>query len=224
MVSLNENSTIMEFSFDSRLFYLNLKVTILFLFLVLAVLIFYFYINKSKNKFDLVKLEFDASLLKGTFEIQRNYENVEVAYKIYTELTTRKAALLIDPNKDVISEIYDSWYVLFKVTREELKRLSGKNILDNESKELVEMVTEILNVGLRPHLTTYQAEFRKWYDEEIKDPENRGKSPQDIQTQFKKYNDLIQSMEEVNNLLFEYCNQLHKFIYGTESSKEQNER
>lgn len=73
-----------------------------------------------------------------------------IAYKIYTELTTRKAALLIDHDGDVINEIYDSWYALFKVIREELKNLSGKSILESDSKELVEMVTQILNKGLRP--------------------------------------------------------------------------
>jgi len=215
MVSINDNSTIMELSFNSKLFDLELKFTTLFFILALlfiTIYIYYIYAHKNKHKFDSFELVFDAKLLKCTYRIQRNYENVEVAYNIYTELITRKAALPIDPDKDVIKEIYDSWYALFKITREELKSLSGKSLLASDSKELVKMVTEILNAGLRPHMTTYQAKFRKWYDEELENSENIGKSPQEIQKNYHEYDDLIESMQEVNNLLCDYSKQLYKFV------------
>lgn len=77
MVALDLNSNIIEFSFDSGLFNLNLKITFLSLILVLTLIAFCVYTLKSKNKFNLVELEFDASLLKCKFNIQRNYENVE---------------------------------------------------------------------------------------------------------------------------------------------------
>ena len=41
-----------------------------------------------------------------------------VAWKLYIELTTRKAALPFDENHDLIAEVYDSMYVLFGITRQ----------------------------------------------------------------------------------------------------------
>lgn len=76
------------------------------------------------------------------------------------------------------------------------------------------MATDILNKGLRPHLTLYQAKFRKWYDEELAKDDNKGKSPQAIQKQFPEYNELITSMDNVNHILIEYSEQLHNFITG----------
>jgi hypothetical protein len=70
--------------------------------------VLFIYTLKNKNKIYSVELEFDVKLLKCKYKLQRNYENIELAYKIYADLTTRKAALLIDPDEDVINEIYDS--------------------------------------------------------------------------------------------------------------------
>lgn len=221
---LNESETIMEFSFESALFDFELKLTILFFILVALLIAVYIYLHKKKHKFNSIELEFDVKLLKCKYIIERNYENIELAHKIHTELTTRKAALPIDPDNDVIKEIYDSWYNLFKITREELKNLSGECLLDNDSKELVELTTKILNDGLRPHLTTYQARFRKWYDEELEKPASKGKSPQEIQRKFPEYSSLIESMQEVNNLLIEYSKQLNKFITGVKSTNNEEHR
>lgn len=215
---LNDNSSIMELSFNSFLFNFELKLSSLIIYLLLLLIVVIILTNKRKIKYDTAQFIFNAKILQCTYNVQRSYENVELAYRIYTELTTRKAAILIDPDKDVIVEVYDSWYALFKVTREELKKLSGKSIRESNSKELVTMVTEILNLGLRPHLTTYQAKFRKWYDKQLKIPENEYKSPQEIQKNFPEYDELIRSMKEVNYLLIDYSKQLHDFIYKTDES------
>ncbi|HII01675.1 TPA: hypothetical protein HA351_08530 [Methanosarcinaceae archaeon] len=214
MAALNESCNIMEFSFNSFLLDLELKLSFWFILLVIILALLYMCMHKDKNNFDSTELKFNVKLFTYSCKIQRNYENLEIAHKIYTELTTRKAALTIDPDKDVIKEIYDSWYALFKITREEMKNLSGKCLRDNKSQELIELATKILNEGLRPHLTTYQAKFRKWYEEELEKPENRGKSPQDVQKNFPEYKELVESMKEVNQLLIEYSQQLHKFITG----------
>ena len=184
--------------------------------IILIYLIWYFLIiKKRKTDFKLVELTLDSNGPHMKYEIQRNYENLEIAHRIYTELITRKAALPIDYENEVIKEIYDSWYFLFQTTRNEIKSLSGKTLEDgNKSEKLIEMSTDILNKGLRPHLTKYQAKFRKWYDEELEKDENKGKCPQEIQKNFSEYNELVKSMKEVNQLLIEYSEQLHKFITG----------
>jgi hypothetical protein len=218
-IKMNNTTQIFEFSYNQPLFVMELNVYLLILLIIgVAVVCFgvlYLLIKKHKKNFELVQLEFDSKGPRLTYNIERNYENLEIAHRIYTELITRKAAIPIDYENDVITEIYDSWYILFKVTRDEIKTLSGKSLQDKKkSDELIKMATDILNKGLRPHLTLYQAKFRKWYGEELAEKDNKGKSPQEIQKQFPEYNELITSMENVNHILIEYSEQLHNFITG----------
>jgi len=161
-----------------------------------------------------VALKYSAGGGEIEYKIVRNYQNIEIAHRIYVELITRKAALPIDEEHDVIVEVYNSWYTLFHTTREELKTLSGELLLNNEtSNDLILLLTDILNKGLRPHLTEYQAKFRKWYNESLNKQENENLSPQQIQMQYEKYYDLIDSMKFVNQLLIDYARKL-KVIAG----------
>lgn len=160
-----------------------------------------------------VKMKYSIGTAEIEYQIVRNYENVEIAHRIYVELITRKAALPIDEEQDVIVEVYNSWYKLFQLTRDEMKKLSGKLLLKNRTSEQLEvLLTDILNKGLRPHLTSYQAKFRKWYSEELEDGNSKGLSPQDIQKKYPEYRELIKSISNVNNVLMEYSKQLLHII------------
>jgi len=193
---------------DIQINYLLLAAIILFIILIQLVLRKY-----SKTRFELVDLTLNFRGPSIKYKVERNYENLEIAHKILVELTTRKAAIPIDEKFDVIKEVYDSWYSLFQITRNEIKKISGKTLQNDPSSDnLVKMATDILNEGLRPHLTKYQSAFRKWYDEEIKDPDNRGKSPQEIQKKFPQFNELINDMKEVNGLMIQYKQQLDNFV------------
>lgn len=190
---------------------------IIILFFIMLYGIKKIFLNIYGSKIDIKSIEltlgFGNSSIK--YNIERNYENLEIAHRIYIELITRKAAMPIDNENDVIREIYDSWYSLFQITRNEIKNLSGETLKNYEkAEELIKMATDILNKGLRPHLTQYQAKFRKWYNEELENPDNKSKSPQEIQRNFPEYSKLVESMTDVNELLVEYSKQLNKFITG----------
>ncbi len=162
-----------------------------------------------------VELTYGVGQSNVKYQIVRNYVNVEIAFRIYIELITRKAALEVDEEHDVIAEGYDSWYKLFQLTRDEIKTLSGNLLEDNaKSEELIRLSTDILNKGLRPHLTEYQARFRRWYNDALTKPENKNRSPQEIQKGYPRYTELIASMKAVNKVLMQYADQLHKFIKG----------
>jgi hypothetical protein len=159
--------------------------------------------------------EINTGLLKYNSKIKRNFQNIEIANRIYIELVTRKAAIPFDLDNDVISEVYDSWYNLFETIRKEIKSLPGEYLIKkNHSRKLIEVSVNILNFGLRPHLTKYQADFRKFYKKAINDINNELLSPQEIQMQYKNYSELIESMQQVNILLIEYSKQLKKIIDG----------
>lgn len=194
---------------------------ILFLIFIICLYVIKYFINKRYINSNLTPVElilgFGGSRIK--YNIQRNYENLKIAHRIYIELITRKAAIPIDEENDVINEIYDSWYSLFKITREEIKEISGDTLQkDGQAEELIKMTTDILNKGLRPHLTQYQTKFRKWYIEELNKQENIGKSPQEIQRNFPEYVNLIESMKQVNILLRDYAEQLNKFILNDDQT------
>ena len=59
--------------------------------------------------------------------------------------------LVFDQENDVIAEVYNSWYEYFRVARELIKDLPIEKV--ECASELIELATNVLNNGLRPHLT-----------------------------------------------------------------------
>lgn len=171
--------------------------------------------NKKITKFNPVEMEVNIGNCKTKFEIIRNSENLYIANRIYIELITRKAALEVDPEQDVIDEVYESWYKLFTVIRDEIKSIPGEYLENKyeQSNQLIELTAKILNDGLRPHLTKYQAEFRKWFKNQQE--ERKNESPQKIQKEYPKFNELIADMKNVNKILYSYAEELRKFIYSS---------
>jgi hypothetical protein len=148
-------------------------------------------------------------------KIKPNYQDMQIAYKLWVEISTRKIGLKIDLDNDIITEIYNSWYEFFKLTRELIKDIPVSKIRKDEStKELVRIAIEVLNEGMRPHLTKWQARYRKWYNEEIEKNENNSLSPQEIQKKYPEYENLIKEMIEINQKLIEYRNKLRQIAIG----------
>ena len=210
----------LKFDIEQGVFSLVLNCWVLIATIALFFWVRYFwkkYFKKGKVNKEIipVKLKYSFGGQEVEYEIIRNYQNIEIAHRVYIELITRKAALPIDDTHDVIVEIYDSWYTLFQTTREELKTLSGELLLNNDvSNDLICLLTDVLNKGLRPHLTEYQAKYRKWYDEALIVDENKNLTPQQIQVKYEHYANLVSSMKEVNQLLIEYAGKLKEIGSG----------
>jgi hypothetical protein len=211
-----------KFNFESCTFSLTLNILILLTCVLIYFLVRYLiqrYIkpNKIHNVVVPVKLKYTFAGTEVEYSINRNFQNIEIAHRMYVELITRKAAIPID-EKDVILEVYNSWYTLFQTTRDELKKLSGEMLLDNQlSKDLINLLSDILNRGLRPHLTEYQAKFRKWYNLAITSEGNKNKTPQKIQSEYEDYENLFKSMKSVNKLLIEHSKRLDEIVNGNKN-------
>jgi hypothetical protein len=133
--------------------------------------------------------------------------------KIYIELLTRKAAIPIDENNDVIEEIYNSWYKLFCVIREEMKSLPAQYLVTpNKSPQVIGLTLEILNNTLRAHLTEHQAKFRTWLQQAKSKRTNQNFSPQLLQKKYPDYKTLILSIKQVNEMLVNFSKELYNFI------------
>jgi hypothetical protein len=166
--------------------------------------------------FDFVEAELDIARL-GRVKIRPNHENIQIAHQAWVELSTRKAALPFDGDHDVIKEVYDSYYQLFGRLRDLTKAIPAQKLRRcRETRKLVDMMIRVLNQGLRPHLTRWQARFRRWYDAAITSDANRGKSPQEIQKQFPDYAALVGDLTTLQASVVTYAAFLREIAQGKE--------
>lgn len=154
------------------------------------------FINKKSITIDEINLGIGDSSVKLTY----NQKDQEIAYKLWVELSTRKIGLMFDKDHDVITEVYNSWYEFFKIARELLKEIPVSRL--PYSNDLIELTEKVLNLGLRPHLTTWQAKYRKWYDREAST--NTNDSPQEVQRKYPEYDALVEDLLETNKRMIAY--------------------
>ncbi len=144
----------------------------------------------------------------GNITFEASNQDRRVAWQLYIQLKTRKAALPFDEEFDVIAEVYDSLRELFPIIRELLSNLPLHEII--RQRGIAGLVLRVQNDGLRPHLTRWQADFRRWWEQACNDPANRGSRPQDIQRTFANYNELVNDLRQMNVELNKYAEDLLK--------------
>lgn len=161
------------------------------------------------------KIEIDQVLI-GTANnecvLRYNYKDKEIAYKLWVELSTRKVGLDFEKDNDVIVEVYDSWYKFFEITRNLFKELPVTKL--QQSQKLIEITETILNKYMRPHLTKYQAKFRRWYANACEEKENSLLSPQEIQSKYPDFEELTEDLQKTINLIKVYKNTLKTICFG----------
>ena len=143
----------------------------------------------------------------SSITLKLNKKDQEIAYKLWVELSTRKIGLPYDEENDVITEVYDSWYSFFKIARDLLKDIPAERLA--YSGELVELTQKVLNDGLRPHLTRWQAKYRKW-DKQASEKEG---TPQDIQKCYPEYAELIDDLKKTNQKMINYKDLMYKIAF-----------
>ena len=147
------------------------------------------------------------------WDIERDRQTAKLAHEAYVELITRKAAIAFEEGDDVLTEIYDSWYALFGEIRRLARQIDAEEIAKNKNlRRLHDLLVTVLNQGLRPHLTRWQARFRRWYTAET--DRRPGDSPQDIQRAYPEYEDLVASLRDANRLLVELAAELRRLSHG----------
>lgn len=153
-------------------------------------------INRKSITIDEIILGIGDSSVKLTY----NKKDQEIAYKLWVELSTRKIGLIFDKEHDVITEVYNSWYEFFKIARDLLKDIPANRL--PYSNDLIELTEKVLNKGLRPHLTTWQAKYRKWYEKELLN--NTEDTPQELQRKYPHYDELVDDLIKTNMCMIEY--------------------
>jgi hypothetical protein len=168
----------------------------------------------SLRHFEIDQAEIGVGNAKLRFK--PNLTDRQVAYAVWIELSTRKIGLPIDFEHDIIYEIYDSWYNFFTVTRDLLKGIPVGQVKNQSTQAIIKLSIEVLNEGLRPHLTRWQARFRRWYERELKKTDVSDAEavidPQDIQSRFPLYGELRGDMERVNQSLIRYRAKMRELV------------
>lgn len=196
-------------------FSLNIEVGIFLVVILAAVAILIFILRWVVNK-SLIFSETELNISLGgigSVKIKPSHEVAQIAHKAWSELITRKAGLQFEPDNDVVVEVYNSWYQLFSEMRSLIKEIPAGYLKKGNTKKLIDILVDSLNKGMRPHLTKWQAKFRRWYEAELKKELNNDKTPQEIQKQYPLYNDMIQDLIFVNQQLVAYTAEIKKLTF-----------
>jgi len=180
--------------------------------LIITVILVRLWLGKSGKLQDFELDEAEFGLGDQKFKLKINDDDRQIAYKIWVELSTRKIGLPIDLEHDVITEVYDSWHTFFSVTRELIKDVPVRKYRRDSTEKIVRLSIEVLNEGLRPHLTRWQARFRRWYERASGETDFVKISPQEIQQQFPHFQELADDMKIVNDRLIAYRKRMHQLI------------
>lgn len=187
-----------------------LPVIILLVVAVLAWLAVRWHYGRKFSDFEIDSAELGLGDHKVSF--RPNDTDRQIAYSIWVELSTRKIGLPIDSEDDVIAEIYDSWYAFFAVTRELIKDIPVSKVRGSSTSKIIDLSVEVLNEGLRPHLTKWQARFRHWYERQMDSKADA--EPQELQKQFPAYDELVEDMLAVNKRLITYRIKMNELVRG----------
>ncbi len=191
-------------------FELNITISLFLLSLLSILIIIIWELSRRffNKKFNVVELNIKLGNI-GSAKFTPNSVDVQIAHNIWTELKTRKAAVEIDLENDVIDEIYDSWYILFQKVREHIGNIPANEIKKSEStRKLINIAVDTLNEGLRPHLTQWNARYRNWLEHQKNELKNM--PPQTLQKSFPEYEELSRDLLEVNKKLIQYAHELEK--------------
>ena len=96
----------------------------------------------------------------------------------------------------MLIELYKSWYTHFCYVREQLKQIPFSEWEVGNTRNIKDELMQIMNEGMRPHLTTWSARFRYWYECQSEDSKAQ---PQELQKRFPQYTELVCDLEKASS-------------------------
>ena len=141
--------------------------------------------------------EFELSLGLWKGKVKRTPSVVQLAHEAWVELATRSATVPFDEDRDVVVQVFDSWRSLFQELRVLMKKVDvTRHRDDQETQQVIDALIDTLNQCMRPTLTTWQAAFRCWYEQET--ARRPGIPPQEIQREYPKWEQLVTDVKKAN--------------------------
>ena len=157
-------------------------------------------------------------LFDAEFNIEIDKTDIKVAWNIFCELQTRVGIVDFVESEDIINICFESWYAMFKIVRNNLKKLQiplrkkkEKKRLDditNKSKNLDEVLFILLNSHMRPFLRKWHIEFNTYWQKNF----TQDKNPIKVQKDFPNYSELIGDINILQNKLKEILIALEQIV------------
>jgi len=166
--------------------------------------------KKTSQKLEIDEAELGIGSQKIKFKA--NTTDMQVAYSLWIEMSTRTIGVAVDKEHDLVHEVYKSWYEFFGVCRSLLKNIPITKYKHRETVKIVEIAIAVLNSEIRPHLTKWQARYQRWYTAESTKEQNAYVDPHQIQRHFPQYDELMSELCDVNEKLINYRGMLQKLL------------
>ena len=74
-------------------------------------------ILKWRRKYEITSVNINLPFSLGNMTYSAANQDRVVAWKLYVQLRTRKAALIFDEKQDIIADVYESLYSIFPMAR-----------------------------------------------------------------------------------------------------------
>jgi hypothetical protein len=174
----------------------------------LAISFIYLFSKKYRRRYKFEETEIGWGGFK--FKIRPSFEDLQVAYELWVEISTRKLGNKIDTEYDLIKKVHESYYEFFKIARNILKEIPAEKIRNKETQKIINLVLEILNQEIRPYLTKWHAELEKWYRDNSEKYKNL--TTVEFEQKFPKYNELMKELLNLNQKIIELNNSLRTLI------------
>lgn len=133
-----------------------------------------------------------------------------VAWKIYSQLNSRVAAVEFNPDYDSALNVHQSLYKMFEIIRDEVANIPLEKIQRDDSDDTVKFYLAIMNDGLRPHLSKWHIPLSKWVENEQKNHPER--SILEIERQFPQRKELLDSLKAMNERMQVYSTKLLEIV------------
>lgn len=178
-------------------------------------------ILRGRRKYEITSVSINLPFSLGNITYSASNQDRIVAWKLYVQLKTRKAALIFDENEDVIADVYESLYNIFPLSRDLLTNLPLDEI--ERKSGVADLVFRVLNDGIRPHLTKWQADYLRWWSFAKEDSHNRDLRPQEIQKGYSKYSELVSELKSANSELNKFADDLLSIAQSNKSKDIKNQ-
>lgn len=117
-------------------------------------------------------------------------------------LNTKRTLFKIDENRDNLYETLDSYFSVYNFLREEMKIFDESRVKDSEQYKIANTMIKKLN----DFLTSYQNNFRRWYNHVIDECYNKDIS--EMQRDYRHYSEMISECKNLNKY---FCKVSEKF-------------
>lgn len=150
--------------------------------------------------------EIPVPIVGGSIVVNVAKNDRLAAWRIYSQISTRIAAVEFDENIDSALLVHESLHKVFEIIREEIANIPVERLRGDKADNTVKFYLDILNQGIRPHLSAWHIPLQKFVENEQKVHANL--SVLEIEKKFPKRKELLESMKLMNGRMKKYADSL----------------